>query len=71
MIPHDFLILVFSSRYFPTYNKMFSSSLSENIKKKKRELGKSWGIRYVNDTCESTRPGLDIHFSLDFYVGTE
>ena len=38
LVPHDFLIFVFLSRYFPTYNKIFSSSLSENSEKKKREI---------------------------------
>ena len=31
-----------SSRSFPTYNKICSSSLSEKIEKKKRELGDRW-----------------------------
>ena len=54
-IPHDFLILVFCSRYFPTYNKIFSSSLSENIEKKKRELGNR-GVDLVGDIAVRVDP---------------
>ena len=56
-IPHDFLSLVFSSRYFPTYNRMFSSSLSGNIEKKIR---KSWGTRKLV-MCSSCSPTLATH----------